>query len=206
MRTAEDFSLADLDAAMGQEPPAVSNLHRLRLNPHGLNVLRASAWLNRKAPERRWIVDGILPVGAVTMLNGDGGLGKSLLSLQLACATAMGRPWLGVETSPVKTVGVFCEDDPEELQRRMADVAAHYGATAADLDRISLVSRVGEENTLVEFGRVSAVPKPTNLFHQIIPTRGLADSLGLPKSSRVRIDGGEGEIRHATGAYTSRRL
>src|SRR5215204_6570808 len=36
----------------------------------------------------------------------------------------------------------------------------------------------------------------------IIPTRGLADSLGLPKSSRVRIDGGEGEIRHATGAYT----
>src|SRR5215204_3290516 len=40
----------------------------------------------------------------------------------------------------------------------------------------------------------------------LIPTRGLADSLGLPKSSRVRIDGGEGEIRHATGAYTSRRL
>src|SRR5829696_3740581 len=39
--------------------------------------------------------------------------------------------------------------------------------------------------------------------HPIIPTRGLADSLGLPKSSRVRIDGGEGEIRHATGAYTS---
>ena len=40
----------------------------------------------------------------------------------------------------------------------------------------------------------------------LIPTRGLADSLGLPKSSRVRIDGGEGEIRHATGAYTSRGL
>src|SRR5215207_3611879 len=41
---------------------------------------------------------------------------------------------------------------------------------------------------------------------RLIPTRGLADSLGLPKSSRVRIDGGEGEIRHATGAYTSRGL
>src|SRR3954467_15775843 len=40
----------------------------------------------------------------------------------------------------------------------------------------------------------------------LIPTRGLADSLGLPKSSRVRIDGGEWEIRHATGAYTSRGL
>jgi hypothetical protein len=72
MRTAEDFSLADLDAAMGQEPPAVSNLHRLRLNPHGLNVLRPSAWLNRKAPERRWIVHGILPVGAVTISTRQG--------------------------------------------------------------------------------------------------------------------------------------
>ena len=44
-----------------------------------------------------------------------------------------------------------------------------------------------------------------NLLY-LIPTRGLANSLGLPKSSRVRIDGGEGEIRHATGAYTSRGL
>src|SRR3954451_24424331 len=32
----------------------------------------------------------------------------------------------------------------------------------------------------------------------LLPTRGLADSLALPKSSRVRIDGGEWEIRHAT--------
>jgi len=47
---------------------------------------------------------------------------------------------------------------------------------------------------------------PAAVVLGLIPTRGLADSLGLPKSSRVRIDGGEGEIRHATGAYTSRGL
>src|SRR3954449_8625433 len=46
----------------------------------------------------------------------------------------------------------------------------------------------------------------TNRKLGLIPTRGLADSLGLPKSSRVKIDGGEWEIRHATGAYTSRGL
>src|SRR5215207_6277007 len=33
----------------------------------------------------------------------------------------------------------------------------------------------------------------------IIPTRGLADSLGLPKSSRVRIDGGEGRFAMRPG-------
>ena len=89
MRTAEEFSLADLDAAMGQEPPAVSNLHRLRLNPHGLNVLRPSAWLNRTAPERRWIVDGILPVGAVTMLNGESEQLERVAVLQQALALAL---------------------------------------------------------------------------------------------------------------------
>jgi RecA-family ATPase len=143
-----------------------SNLAR---GTHGLKLLCPSEWINTTAPERRWIVHGVLPVGAVTMLNGDGGLGKSLLSLQLACSAATGKPWLGMETTPVKTLGVFCEDDPDELQRRMADVAHHYGATSDDLDRINLVSRVGEDNTLVEFtGKFGGgAAKPTGLLHQI---------------------------------------
>ena len=57
-------------------------------------------------------------------------------------------------------------------------------------------------------GLIAALTLALALFRRadLIPTRGLANSLGLPKSSRVKIDGGEGEIRHATGAYTSRGL
>src|SRR5215207_584706 len=47
--------------------------------------------------------------------------------------------------------------------------------------------------------RATLILKQNSKRDCLIPTRGLADSLGLPKSSRVRIDGGEGEIRHATG-------
>src|SRR3954466_14254943 len=55
-------------------------------------------------------------------------------------------------------------------------------------------------------GSIVSARATSPIIRSVIPTRGLADSLGLPKSSRVRIDGGEWEIRHATGAYTSRGL
>src|SRR5829696_1916442 len=81
------------------------------------------------------------------------------------------------------------------------------GAVAGKLparDRVADVIELhaGKRRTVEGDGHAGAPPRT----QQLIPTRGLADSLGLPKSSRVRIDGGEGEIRHATGAYTSRGL
>ena len=39
-------------------------------------------------PPRRWIVPDWVPVGVTTLLYGDGGLGKSLLAMQLATACA----------------------------------------------------------------------------------------------------------------------
>ena len=46
------------------------------------------------------------------------------------------------------------------------------------------------------FSEVRLDPSDMN---DLIPARGLANSLGLPKSSQVEIDGGEGEIRQAPG-------
>src|SRR3954464_3274009 len=44
-----------------------------------------------------------------------------------------------------------------------------------------------------EVGRqhAPAAARTDQITHRVIPTCGLADSLGLPKSWRVRIDGGE---------------
>ncbi len=41
-------------------------------------------------PERLWIVRDWIPDGAVTMLGGDGGVGKSLLAMQLLTAASTG--------------------------------------------------------------------------------------------------------------------
>ena len=42
-------------------------------------------------PDREWIVPDWIPRGALSMMSGDGGLGKTLLGQQLATAVATGN-------------------------------------------------------------------------------------------------------------------
>jgi hypothetical protein len=48
-------------------------------------------------PERRWIVPQWLPVRQVTLNYADGGIGKTLLGMQLMASTAIGLPWCGID-------------------------------------------------------------------------------------------------------------
>jgi hypothetical protein len=59
-------------------------------------------WDEEPIPERRWIVPGIIPEGNVTMLNGDGGLGKSQLALQLLAACTIGRGGSAIASAGAK--------------------------------------------------------------------------------------------------------
>jgi RecA-family ATPase len=103
-------------------------------------------------PERRWIVDGLIPAGNVTMLAGDGGLGKSLLAMQLLTCASIGKPWLGLSTAQCNAVAVFCEDERDELHIRQAAINEHYGCRWADLASCLWMPRVGEANVMRHFG------------------------------------------------------
>lgn len=54
----------------------------------------AASLEGKLVPPRHWLVRDLVPSGTVTLLGGDGGTGKSLLALQLACAVATGGKWL----------------------------------------------------------------------------------------------------------------
>jgi RecA-family ATPase len=118
-------------------------------------------------PERRWIVTDLVPEANVTMLGGDGGVGKSLFALQLLVACALGKPWVGRGVRHCRVVGVFCEDDRDELHMRLADVLRHYGAKWADLENLRLVSRVGLDNLLLTFPDQWAPGEPTALYGRV---------------------------------------
>ena len=85
-----------------------------------LDLIDPAGWHDAEIPPRRWMVDGLIPDRNVTMLAGDGGVGKTLLALQLAVACSLGRQWLGIPTKSVKALCVLCEDEPDEIQRRLA--------------------------------------------------------------------------------------
>ncbi|MBB6254106.1 AAA family ATPase [Nitrospirillum iridis] len=141
-------------------------------NPQGfidrLETACVASWAGKPVPERQWLVPDLIPLRNVTLLTGDGGLGKTLLALQLQASAALGAPWLGRECRRVKTLGVYCEDEEDELQRRMTDIAAAYGAALGDLEHVDIAGRVGEDNTLLIFGRPGEGADATPFYHAIL--------------------------------------
>lgn len=117
----------------------------------GLSVFTPNRWSISTPPQREWMIDGAIPKGSVVILAGDGGLGKSLLCQQMMTACALGQPWLGMKTAPARSLAIFCEDEPDELHRRQADINAHYGCRMEHLDAMAMSSRVGEESVLMKF-------------------------------------------------------
>lgn len=105
----------------------------------------------KPVPERQWMVPEWMPMRQTTALYGDGGTGKSLLAQQLMTACAIGRPWLGLDVRQCKAFGVFCEDENDELHIRQHQINQHYEVDFGDLEAMRWASRVGDDNTLMEF-------------------------------------------------------
>jgi RecA-family ATPase len=105
------------------------------------------------------------------MLSGHGATGKTTLALQLCVATVLGRDWLGFLPEPGPALMVCCEDDEEELHRRLSAIATYYGTGFAELASrgLHLISRAGETGVLAAQDGNNGV-KPTPLFHRLRTT------------------------------------
>jgi RecA-family ATPase len=138
-------------------------------SPNELRVWTPALWDGQPIPARQWIVEGLISVGTVTMLSGDGGQGKSLLAQQLMTSMALGKPWLGYDLRQARTFGLFCEDDRDELQRRQADINRALDCTMADIaEDLFLTSRVNADSYLCRFERWTDAMTPTPLWHALV--------------------------------------
>jgi hypothetical protein len=123
----------------------------------------------RAPPERRWAVKGWLGFGHITLLVGSGGIGKTLLSQQMASCIALGRSFVGEVADPLTCLMWACEDDHDELWRRQVQIAAWAGVGLESFaERLVIVPRHGLENALVtaEFGRLMYSPLIAELKEQ----------------------------------------
>ena len=99
-----------------------------------------------KAEEVRWLWDGRIPLGKVTLLEGQPGVGKSTLALDLAARVSRGTPLPLMHDAevPPSNVVVFSGDDA------LADtVRPRLEAAEADLERIYAVDREFDEGDIV---------------------------------------------------------
>lgn len=128
-----------------------------------------AAWVGVEPKPRRWLVDGVIPDGEVSLLTGEGGVGKTLSAQQLGTCVARGIPFLGRNTAQSKVMMFLCEDSGDELHHRQRDINAALCLDMADVSpNLRIASRKYMDNLLASFDRNSmGVMKRTAVWDQL---------------------------------------
>jgi hypothetical protein len=87
----------------------------------------------------RFLVDGLIPEGKLTLLAGDGGHGKTTLTLELAAGVSTGRPVFGMiyeRRQPGEVFIISCEDDFGDT------IVPRLVALGADLTKVHRVDGI----------------------------------------------------------------
>ena len=81
-------------------------------SPFGTDGLRVRAAITLEPREVEWLWPGWLPAGKLALVDGDPGLGKSLLTLDLCARLSTGRPMPDGSSGPgpVNTLILNAED------------------------------------------------------------------------------------------------
>jgi RecA-family ATPase len=102
------------------------------------------------------------------VLSGEGAVGKSILLMQLASATVLGCDWINTLPQVGPVIYLSCEDDEDEIRRRLEAITSHYGSTRTALmeDGLTVYDFVGKDATLGQPDRSDHI-RPTPLFEKL---------------------------------------
>src|SRR5262249_50865260 len=128
--------LVDIATAGAEPPPGFSAQPFVLLPPE-------------KIPMRDWLYGNLLCRRFMTADFAAGGTGKTSHAIGETLAMVSGKPLLGI--TPPRRLKVWfwnLEDPRDEIDRRIAAAAKHYGLTAADIDGHLFINH-GRETPLV---------------------------------------------------------
>lgn len=174
----------------------------------GFETITAASLAGKPIPPQEWLARDLIPAGQPVLLSGDGGLGKSLLALQLAVAVASGAQWLGHWTKAGSVLYLSAEDEVPELHRRLdrltsklEDLTALHIAPMTELDPL-LVAPI-DRNRLGVTALFDAVKaRVEELMPALLVLDSAADYFGGNEVVRSDVRWFIGQLRklcHATG-------
>jgi hypothetical protein len=130
-------------------------------------IIPATDWGTKPIPEAQWIVQSLIPSRCVTLLTGQGGAGKSFLTLTLLAACAQGEQWLGHQTEHCYAMGFYCEDERDILHRRVADLMQVCNADMTHLTDMELHERTGADSAMASFNRYDSSMSVMPFYDQV---------------------------------------
>lgn len=130
-----------------------------------LDVVNAASLAGVRFQPREWLVENVIPHGTVTLFAGDGGVGKSLLAMQLAVAVATNGCWIGLKPSLGTVVYLSAEDEVRDIHGRLLDMIGDLNSLhnldivpLADLDAtLAVPNKEGLMEPTAMFGAVEDV-------------------------------------------------
>jgi AAA domain-containing protein/DNA primase RepB-like protein len=146
--------------------------------------IRIVSFADIKAERLEWFWEGYVPKGMATILQGDGGLGKSTLSLDLVARFTTGRS-MPFETSqkPPGTALIFTTEDDKGRVIKPRLIAA-----GADLTRVKTFFVPLVENDMREI----SLPKDVGALREAIEATGAQLAILDPLTDFVDRGGKEG--------------
>jgi RecA-family ATPase len=146
------------------EVATAPDLERVAREILALDIVSALELLRSPAPRRQWLAEPWIPHRDVTMLAGDGGIGKSTIALQLGTATAIGALWFGLEVLKGPVLYVSCEDDLPEIHFRLQQIRTQE--PDVELSGLHIISLAGLP-TLLAIPDTKGELKPTPLWDRL---------------------------------------
>lgn len=126
--------------------------------------------------------EGLFPMNCLSIVGAPGGMGKTTLLAWLAVSTAVGHPFLGLETTAGATLFVSAEDGPEEMQRKVGALTAQLPADCHEnaMQRVMVVCIPGDKSAAVT-ARYMRGFEATKMGDQVVAAaKALTERCGLP--------------------------
>jgi RecA-family ATPase len=151
-------------------------------------------------PERKWIVEDVIPDETLTLKSGEGGIGKTTLALQLAVAMRTNGYWLGMKVAQGPVLFVTSEDDRKDVNLSLRAILKGEHKSLAHCPDLHILPLADRDACLAapstKLGAIAATP----LWHalvrvverrkpRIVIFDALADLFGGEENSRRHVRG-----------------
>lgn len=141
---------------------------RAKDRPQPRKLIAAAEHWELEPEPTEFLVDGAVPLNSVCLYSGDSGLGKTLTLQQLMFSCANGMPWMGMPTRKCRSLALFCEDPWNILHQRQKAIGEYHDLPMPDVDDITYMLGIGEDNVLVRFNQKTNLGSETYLFEQLM--------------------------------------